>query len=144
MNELIKYYNNIYGKKENKNYLLKLPYPKAKKDFYRAYSFLNTVIPQLGDEKLLELIQEIEIPYPNNIDELDLYTDCSRIIAEDIVLNSKNVYSINKETDTFETIYEAIKKGKTLLYENKPCIWSLSKEEKMINIKDVKSFEGGK
>lgn len=147
MNELIKYYNNTYGKKENKNYLLKLPYPSTKKDFYRAYSFLDTVIPQLGDEKLLELLQEVKLPYPNNIDELSLYMDCSNIIkgkttSGNIKLNPKGTYSVKKTTDTFETLYNAIKEGKTLLYQNTPCVWSLNKEEKIIDIKDVKSFGG--
>lgn len=112
--------------------LPKLEYPKNKMDMYRAYNFINIIVDCIDDPFFFDFIEDIELPYPNNIDEINLYFDdmwnCDSFNLK------KNAYFINPDKDNYYTVLDAIKKGKTI-YKNldTPLVnWSINKEEKMI------------
>lgn len=112
--------------------LPKLEYPKNKMDMYRAYNFISTVANYIDDGDLGDYIESIELPYPNNIDEINL---CFDEIWHCITFNiRKNAYFVNRDKDNYYTILDAIKKGK-IIYRNleTPLVnWDINNEEKWI------------
>lgn len=112
--------------------LPKLEYPKNKMDMYRAYNFISTVADYTDDGDLGDYIESIELPYPNNIDEINLYFD--EIWHCDGFDVRKNAYFVNPDKDNYYTILDAIKKGKTIYRNlNNPLVnWSINNEEKWI------------
>jgi hypothetical protein len=112
--------------------LPKLEYPKNKMDMYRAYNFISTIVNSIEDYSLRGYIEDIELPYPNNIDEINLYFD--EIWHCDDFNLRKNAYFINPNKDNYYTVLDAIKKGK-IVYKNLdvPLVnWEINKEEKWI------------
>lgn len=114
--------------------LPKLEYPKNKMDMYRALNFIETVCDSTYDEDLYGLFNEAmnDIPYPNNIDEIDLFLENSLFCVDFDI--RKNAYFINPDKDNYYTILDAIKKGK-IIYRNleTPLVnWSINNEEKWI------------
>lgn len=112
--------------------LPKLEYPKNKMDMYRAYNFISTIVNSIEDYSLRGYIEGIELPYPNNIDEINLYFD--EIWHCDDFNLRKNAYFINPNKDNYYTVLDAIKKGK-IVYKNLgvPLVnWEINKEEKWI------------
>lgn len=112
--------------------LPKLEYPKNKMDMYRAYNFISTIANSIEDDFLRDCIGDIELPYPNNIDEINLYFD--EIWNCDNFNLKKNAYFINSEKDNYYTVLDAIKKGKTIYKDlETPLVnWKINKEEKVI------------
>lgn len=114
--------------------LPKLEYPKNKMDMYRVLNFIETVCTSAYDRNLFELFIKAEnyIPFPNNIDELDLCLESFPLCAEFNI--RKNAYFVNPDKDNYYTILDAIKKGK-IIYRglNNPLVnWSINNEEKWI------------
>ena len=125
--------------------LPKLEYPKNKMDMYRAYNFIETVCDSTYDEDLYGLFNEAmnDIPYPNNIDEIDLFLENS-LFCDDLNIR-KNAYFVNPDKDNYYTILDAIKKGKTI-YEDleTPLVnWKINKEEKVIYLGELVATETG-
>ena len=125
--------------------LPKLEYPKNKMDMYRALNFIETVCESTYDEDLYGLFNEAmnDIPYPNNIDEIDLFLENS-LFCLDLDIR-KNAYFVNPNKDNYYTILDAIKKGKTI-YEDleTPLVnWKINKEEKVIYLGELVATETG-
>ena len=114
--------------------LPKLEYPKNKMDMYRALNFIETVCESTYDEDLYGLFNEAmnDIPYPNNIDEIDLFLENSLFCVGLNIRN--NAYFVNPDKDNYYTILDAIKKGKIIYRRlNNPLVnWSINNEEKWI------------
>lgn len=123
--------------------LPKLEYPKNKMDMYRAYNFISTVADYIDDGDLGDYIESIELPYPNNIDEINLYFD--EIWHCDGFDVRKNAYFVNPNKDNYYTILDAIKKGKTIYKDlDTPLVnWKMSKEEKVIDLGKLMATETG-
>lgn len=64
--------------------LPKLEYPKNRMDMYRAISFIRTTNYVLGDNTLENYLEKIELPFPKNIDEMDLYSEDMFYIIKDM------------------------------------------------------------
>lgn len=112
--------------------LPKLEYPKNKMDMYRAYNFISAITTSIEDYSLRRYIEDIELPYPNNIDEINLYFNEIGHCYEFNIRN--NAYFVNPNKDNYYTILDAIKKGK-IIYKrlNNPLVnWSINNEEKWI------------
>lgn len=112
--------------------LPKLEYPKNKMDMYRAYNFISTIVNSIEDYSLRGYIEDIELPYPNNIDEIDLYLE--NFLFCNIFDIRNNAYFVNPDKDNYYTILDAIKKGKTIyrILEEPLVNWSINNEEKWI------------
>lgn len=138
---------------ENLNYSLtlyinpfelpKLEYPKNKMDMYRAYNFISTVADYTDDGDLGDYMEDIEPPYPNNIDEINLYFD-EIWNCDDFNLRN-NAYFINFDKDNYYTILDAIKKGETIYKDlDTPLVnWEINKEEKVIYLGKLTVTETG-
>lgn len=138
---------------ENLNYSLtlyinpfelpKLEYPKNKMDMYRAYNFISTVADYTDDGDLGDYMEDIELPYPNNIDEINLYFD-EIWNCDDFNLRN-NAYFINFDKDNYYTILDAIKKGETIYKDlDTPLVnWEINKEEKVIYLGKLTVTETG-
>lgn len=138
---------------ENLNYSLtlyinpfelpKLEYPKNKMDMYRAYNFISTVADYTDDGDLGDYMEDIELPYPNNIDEINLYFD-EIWNCDDFNLRN-NAYFINFDKDNYYTILDAIKKGETIYKDlDTPLVnWGINKEEKVIYLGKLTVTETG-
>lgn len=123
--------------------LPKLEYPKNKMDMYRAYNFISTIVNYIDDGDLGDYIESIELPYPNNIDEINLYFD--EIWHCDGFDVRKNAYFVNPDKDNYYTILDAIKKGKTIYKDlDTPIVnWKINKEEKVIYLGELMATETG-
>lgn len=112
--------------------LPKLEYPKNKMDMYRAYNFISAITTSIEDYSLRRYIEDIELPYPNNIDEINLYFNEIGHCYEFNIRN--NAYFVNPNKDNYYTILDAIKKGKIIYRRlNNPLVnWSINNEEKWI------------
>lgn len=129
--------------------LPKLEYPKNKMDMYRAYNFISTIVNSIEDYSLRGYIEDIKLPYPNNIDEINLYFD--EIWHCDDFNLRENAYFVNPNKDNYYTVLDAIKKGKSIYMGSKNILpyWTINKEEKSITLKSLNSginitlFENG-
>ena len=123
--------------------LPKLEYPKNKMDMYRAYNFISTVADYTDDGDLGDYMEDIELPYPNNIDEINLYFD-EIWNCDDFNLRN-NAYFINFDKDNYYTILDAIKKGETIYKDlDTPLVnWEINKEEKVIYLGKLTVTETG-
>lgn len=129
--------------------LPKLEYPKNKMDMYRAYNFISTIVNSIEDYSLRGYIEDIKLPYPNNIDEINLYFD--EIWHCDDFNLRENAYFVNPNKDNYYTVLDAIKKGKSIYMSSKNILpyWTINKEEKSITLKSLNSginitlFENG-
>lgn len=123
--------------------LPKLEYPKNKTDMYRAYNFISTVADYTDDGDLGDYMEDIELPYPNNIDEINLYFD-EIWNCDDFNLRN-NAYFINFDKDNYYTILDAIKKGETIYKDlDTPLVnWEINKEEKVIYLGKLTVTETG-
>lgn len=123
--------------------LPKLEYPKNKMDMYRAYNFISTIANSIEDYFLRAYIGGIELPYPNNIDEINLYFD--EIWNCDDFNFRENAYFVNLNKDNYYTILDAIKKGKTIYKDLKtPLVnWKINKEEKVIYLGELMATKTG-
>lgn len=123
--------------------LPKLEYPKNKMDMYRAYNFISTIVNSIEDYSLRGYIEDIKLPYPNNIDEINLYFD--EIWHCDDFDVRKNAYFVNPDKDNYYTILDAIKKGKTIYKDlDTPIVnWEINKEEKVIYLGKLMATETG-
>lgn len=123
--------------------LPKLEYPKNKMDMYRAYNFISTVADYTDDGDLGDYMEYIELPYPNNIDEINLYFD-EIWNCDDFNLRN-NAYFINFDKDNYYTILDAIKKGETIYKDlDTPLVnWEINKEEKVIYLGKLTVTETG-
>lgn len=123
--------------------LPKLEYPKNKMDMYRAYNFISTVADYTHDGDLGHYMEDIELPYPNNIDEINLYFD-EIWNCDDFNLRN-NAYFINFDKDNYYTILDAIKKGETIYKDlDTPLVnWGINKEEKVIYLGKLTVTETG-
>ncbi len=112
--------------------LPKLEYPKNKMDMYRAYNFIFTVNNYINDDSLCDYIDETILPFPKNIDEIDLYCDS---IPFPISVD-KNQYFLTQK-DNYYTVLDAIKKGKSIYMGVDGILpyWKINKEEKKIILK---------
>lgn len=121
--------------------LPKLEYPKNKMDMYRAYNFISTIANSIEDDFLRDCIGDIELPYPNNIDEINLYFD--EIWNCDNFNLRNNAYFVNPDKDNYYTILDAIKKGKTIYKDlMTPLVnWKINKEEKVIYLGKLMATE---
>lgn len=114
--------------------LPKLEYPKNKMDMYRAYNFIEAVCCSINDENLYKLLDATmyDFPFPNNIDEIDLFLEDFQFCH--ILDIRNNAYFVNPNKDNYYTILDAIKKGK-IIYRSldTPLVnWSINNEEKWI------------
>ena len=116
--------------------LPKLEYPKNKMDMYRAYNFIDTVANYTDDENLWEYIGNFTIPFPENIDEANLYFE-SDFLSQNMFF-PKNSYFLTKK-DNYYTALDAIKKGKTIYIDSKNILpyWTINKEEKRITLQNL-------
>lgn len=128
--------------------LPKLEYPKNKMDMYRAYNFILTVADYIDDENLLRYIRDFTLPFPENIDEANLYFESDFLFQD--MLFQKNAYFINSDKDNYYTVLDAIKKGKSIYYEDNILpYWTINTEEKRIMLQnlqrgiDIKLSENG-
>ena len=127
--------------------LPKLEYPKNKMDMYRAYNFIFTIADYIDDENLWEYIGNFTIPFPENIDEANLYFESSLLFQD--MFFPKNSYFLT-EKDNYYTALDAIKRGKSIYYEKRIYpYWTINTEEKSImfqNLNDginITLFENG-
>lgn len=118
--------------------LPKLEYPKNKMDMYRAYNFIFTVANYVNDKDLLRYIRSFTPPFPENIDEADLYFELD--FSSQIMVSPKDLYFLT-EKDNYYTVLDAIKRGKSIYYEKRIYpYWTINKEEKSIWIKRLGTF----
>ena len=127
--------------------LPKLEYPKNKIDMYRAYNFIFTVADYINDMDLLRYIRSFTPPFPENIDEADLYFELG--FLPQVMLSPKDSYFLT-EKDNYYTALDAIKRGKSIYYEERIYpYWTINTEEKSIvfqNLHDginITLFENG-
>jgi hypothetical protein len=117
--------------------LPKLEYPKNKMDMYRGYNFIFTVANYINDIDLLRYIRSFTLPFPENIDEADLYFE-SGFLPKDM-FSSKDSYFLT-EKDNYYTALDAIKRGKSIYYEERIYpYWTINTEEKSITLQSLKS-----
>lgn len=64
--------------------LPKIEYPKNRMDMYRAMNFIRTTNYALRDNTLENYLEKIELPFPKNIDEMDLYSEDMFYIIKDM------------------------------------------------------------
>ena len=69
MNELIKYFNENYGKDYGK-----ISYPRTTLQIYQTYQIIKDC--NLKDEKLLKLLDDVKLPRPKTIEEREMYSEC--------------------------------------------------------------------
>lgn len=64
--------------------LPKIEYPKNRMDMYRAMNFIKTTNYALRDNILENYLKKIKLPFPKNIDEMDLYSEDMLYIIKDM------------------------------------------------------------
>lgn len=64
--------------------LPKIEYPKNRMDMYRAYNFIKTINYTFEDNILGNYLKKIKLPFPKNIDEMDLYSEDMFFIDKDM------------------------------------------------------------
>lgn len=72
--------------------LPKIEYPKNRMDMYRAMNFIRTTNYVLGDNTLENYLKKIELPFPKNIDEMDLYSEDMFYIIKDVEIKINAQY----------------------------------------------------
>lgn len=87
MNELIKYFNENYGKDYGK-----ISYPRTTIQIYRAYQAIKSY--GIDDEKLISLLHNIKLPKPKTIEEKELYADCLYNIDDSEIKEKLNLLPI--------------------------------------------------
>lgn len=74
MNELIKYFNEKYGKKYGK-----IAYPRTTLQIYQVYQIIKD--SNIQDENLNKLLDETILPTPKTIEEKEAYAECIYEVA---------------------------------------------------------------
>lgn len=97
MNELIKLYNKKYSKIE---------YPKNRLEFYYSYLFLQNKINEYNDNELRKLFNEIEVPKPTTLKELDVYRECVDFIGNIRISKTGNALMPFRPINGFHKVYE--------------------------------------
>lgn len=97
MNELIKLYNKKYSKIE---------YPKSRLEFYYSYLFLQNKINEYNDNELRKLFNEIEVPKPTTLKELDVYRECVDSIRGIRISKTGNASTLFLPINGFHMVYE--------------------------------------
>lgn len=87
MNKLIKAYNDKYTK---------IGYPQTTLDIYYVYLFLQNKINEYQDDELRKMLEEVELPKPKTLKEMNLYIKCVDIINGISVNNEGKGYRSNR------------------------------------------------